>query len=85
MDHVSFTLVFWLTMGWRFEEAQLPDLYRLQCAAFRDEILRERTPVRAECVPEPALRAMPVQSIDCPAQINLGSCVWPLLPGRRRV
>jgi len=41
-------------MGWRFEEMQLPHLYRIQCGVFRDEMLRERSPVRAECVPEPA-------------------------------
>jgi hypothetical protein len=48
------TLIVWLTMGWRFEETSLPLLGRAQCAVFRDEMLAERTPVRAECVAEPA-------------------------------
>jgi hypothetical protein len=47
----TFTLVFWVTMGWRFEEVQLPLLYAVQCTVFRDEMLRERSPVLAACVP----------------------------------
>jgi hypothetical protein len=38
----TFTLVFWVTMGWRFEEMRLPLLYPVQCTVFRDEMLRER-------------------------------------------
>jgi hypothetical protein len=54
----TFTLIAWLMMGQRFEEMRLPHLYPIQCTVFRDEMLRERSPVRAECVPEPAPRAI---------------------------
>ena len=46
----TFTLIAWIMVGQRFEEVQLPLLYAVQCTVFRDEMLRERSPVRAECV-----------------------------------
>jgi len=86
MTAETFVLIFWVTMGWRFEETQLPDLYPLQCSVFRDELLRERSPVRAECVPELAPRAiMPAIRPELRCAHGGGSCAWPLLPGRRRI
>jgi hypothetical protein len=86
MSEATFTLIAWLMMGQRFEEVRLPYLYPIQCTVFRDELLRERSPVRAECVLEPLPRAIqPV--IEAPpvcAHIS-GSCAWPLVPGRKRV
>jgi hypothetical protein len=75
----TFTLIFWITMGWRFEEAQLPLLYRDNCAVYRDELLRERSPVRAECVQDPPLsRSREIYTFPP------GDYYGPL-PGRRRV
>jgi hypothetical protein len=54
----GFVLVFWVMMGWRFDQMELPGLYQGNCAAYRDEVLRERSPSRAECVPEPRPRTL---------------------------
>jgi hypothetical protein len=77
----TFTLVFWITMGWRLEERHLPLLAPVQCTAFRDEMLRERSPVRAECVPEPPQQSRIIDHLPVCAH---GGCGWDL-PGRRRV
>jgi len=65
----TFTLIIWLMMGQRFEEMQLPALYPVQCTVFRDELLRERSPVRAECVAEPKrpppIFEPPTRCADC--------------------
>ena len=82
MSEVTFTLIFWVMMGQRFEEMQLPLLYRDNCAVYRDEMLRERSPVRAKCVADPLPRT--IQTYPLCAHTG-GSCNWPLLPGRRRV
>jgi hypothetical protein len=82
----TFTLIAWIMVGQRFEEVRLPHLYPIQCTVFRDEMLRERSPVRAVCVPEPLPRA--IMPVDEPLPLCAhggGSCAWPLLPGRRRV
>jgi hypothetical protein len=51
----TFTLIAWM-VGQRFEEVRLPLLERVQCTVFRDEMLAERAPVRAECIPDPPPR-----------------------------
>jgi hypothetical protein len=56
MMETTYTLIFWVMMGWRFEEAQLPRLGHDQCAAFRDEMSRERAPLRVACVADPPRR-----------------------------
>jgi hypothetical protein len=48
----TFTLVFWVMMGWRFEEAQLTDLSWRQCNVFATQMLMERRPVRVTCMPD---------------------------------
>jgi hypothetical protein len=47
----TFTLVFWVVMGWRFEETQLTDLSWRQCSVFAGQMLVERRPVRVTCLP----------------------------------
>jgi hypothetical protein len=78
----TITLVIWLMMGQRFEETQMHWLQPIQCTVFRDELLRERSPVRAECVPAP--KAPPDRIIDRFPPCADGVCGGPL-PGRRRV
>jgi hypothetical protein len=84
MDHVTFTLIFWVTMGWRFEEMQLPLLYRDNCAVYRDEMLRERQPARAVCVQDPPRKPPESGEIKCaPCGVRPE---WPRLPpGHKRV
>ena len=77
----TFTLTIWLMMGQRFEETQMHWLQPVQCTVFRDELLRERSPVRAECVPEPEERSRIITNPPVCANSGAG---WDL-PGRRRV
>src|SRR5262245_63769280 len=55
---------------------------QIRQAIGNNELLRERSPVRAECVPEPLPRT--IQSFP-PCAHTGGTCAWPLPPGRRRV
>jgi hypothetical protein len=54
----TFTLVAWVMLGWRFEQIELHDLSLRQCGVYQAEMLRERSPVRADCVPSPYQRAI---------------------------
>jgi hypothetical protein len=78
----TFMLITWIMVGQRFEEVQLSDLSLRQCGVFRDEMLAERSPVRAECVPEPP-RPRVIDTYPLCAHHTCGAP--PLLPGRRRV
>jgi hypothetical protein len=59
MSEATFTLIAWLMMGQRFEEVRLPYLSQRQCGVYRDEMLRERSPLRAECMPGSPRAIMP--------------------------
>jgi hypothetical protein len=54
----TFTLVFWVMMGWRFEETELPDLSWKQCTVYYAEMLRDRRPVRVTCMPVAGTRVI---------------------------
>lgn len=95
LPEVYFTLIFWVMLGQRFEEMRLGHLSARQCGVYQEEMLRERSPVRADCVPDPPRKPYEYKKIyhqcaPCGGPIEPKMERDPVggfgpLPGRRRV
>ena len=77
---LTFTLIIWLMIGWRYEEAQLVEpMGAEQCLEQLFAIQADRTPAKGECMGSDGRLRLPRTIRELPP----GD--WGPLPGRRRV